>query len=200
LPLHGAGPERNLLTYVVLLLPYAGYFFTRLFQAPRLGNPVYAIFATSLLLALGTFDITRAFNYPAKKYNREAFAAGWTLRVLQEIEAIPDDGKIIIEKRDNWIPSPIMVPANKLERFVRLDEGNLGKACIGDLHLPVCKKQLFDASVNLIILSSPEKVRSFQEMFTGRSWQIGKFHIFEVNAATNNSERIDSNLSFSRSR
>ena len=98
LPVQGAGPERILLPYILLLLPYAGFFLTRLFQASRLGNPLYALSAGLLLLTMGVFDIARAFNYPAKKYDRDAFAAGWTLRMLQEIEAIPDDGRIIIEK------------------------------------------------------------------------------------------------------
>ena len=34
LPVQGAGPERILLPYILLLLPFAGFFLTRFFQAP----------------------------------------------------------------------------------------------------------------------------------------------------------------------
>jgi Dolichyl-phosphate-mannose-protein mannosyltransferase len=182
LPVQGAGPERIILPYIVLLLPYAGFFLTRLFQTAGLGRPVYVVFAGLALLTLGIFDITRAFNYPAKKYDRDAFAAGWTLRMLQGIENIPDDGKILVEKgEEDWIPFPIVALANKPERFVRLVDGNVGKACNGDFQTEACKNQLLDGTFNMIILSSPEKVRAFQEIFSGRSWQVGKYHIFEVN-------------------
>jgi hypothetical protein len=200
LPLHGAGPERNLLTYIVLLLPYAGYFLTRLFQAPRLANPVYAVLAISLLLTLGTFDIARAFNYPAKKYDRDAFAAGWTLRMLQGIENIPDDAKVILEKGEEWVLFPIMVVANKPERFIQLEDGDVGKACAGGFETQGCEEQVLGGKFNLVILWSPERVQTFKKIFGGRSWQIGKYHIFEVNASANNSESIDSKWGLSRSR
>jgi hypothetical protein len=190
LPVYGAGPERILLPYVVLLMPYAGFLLTRLFQASGLGRPVYALSAGLFLLTLGIFDLTRAFNYPAKKYDRDAFAAGWTLRTLQGIEAIPDDGKIIIEKGEKWIPFPILALANKPERFVVLGDGDLGKTCNGGLQTPECKDQMFDGSFNMIILSSPEKVRAFQEIFRGRAWHVGKYHIFELNFSSKDSQTL----------
>src|SRR5262249_30490306 len=51
LPVHGAGPERILLPYVVLLLPYAGFLLTRCFRAYGLSHTGYAVFAALLLLA-----------------------------------------------------------------------------------------------------------------------------------------------------
>src|SRR5262249_31408705 len=149
LPLDSNG-ERILLPYIILLLPFAGFLLVRLFQAYSLGQPGYAIFAALLLLTLGTFDITRAFNYPAKKYDRDAFAAGWTLRMLQEIENIPDDGKILVEKGEQWIPFPILALANKSERFVVLDESDVGKACSSSFQTAACREQVFDGTFNMI--------------------------------------------------
>src|SRR5262249_9644554 len=203
LPVHGAGPERILLPYIILLLPYAGLLLVRLFQAAGLGRPVHAVAAGLLVLTLGIFDITRAFNYPAKKYDRDAFAAGWTLRTLQGIENIPDDGKILVEKgEEDWIPFPIVALANKPERFVRLVDGNVGKdqavnrglledkACDGGFQTWACNIQCLDGTFDMIILSSPEKVRAFQEIFSGRSWQVGRYHIFEVNRPSQDSETL----------
>src|SRR5262249_27557933 len=141
LPLYTNG-ERILLPYIILLLPFAGFLLVRLFQAYSLGQSGYAIFAALLLLTLGTFDITRAFNYPTKKYDRDAFAAGWTLRMLQGIENIPDNGRIAIEKGEDWIPFPILVLANKAERFVVLGEGSLREACGGGFETPSCTRQM----------------------------------------------------------
>ena len=196
LPLYGAGPQRILLPYMILLLPYAGYFLTRLFRARRLENPSFAILAMLLLLTVGAFDLTRAFNYPAKAYNRDAFAAGWTLRMLQTIGNIPDDGKIIVERDrgEVWIPYPILALANKPERFVRLEEGKVGKACNGGLQLPACKNEILAGRFNLMILSSADKVRTFQEMFAGRSWQIGTYHIFDLKASARDSQQSDFQL------
>jgi hypothetical protein len=184
LPLHSTG-ERFFLPYIVCLLPFAGFLLVRLFRAYSVGQPVYAICAALLLLTVGTFDVVRAFNYPAKNHDRDAFAAGWTLRMLQEIKNIPDDGKILMEKGEDWIPFPIPVLANKSERFVVLDEGDVGKVC-SSLQTEACREKIFDGTFNMIILSSPERVRAFQEAFHGRSWEIGKYHIFELNGLTKN--------------
>ena len=188
LPLHSMS-ERFFLPYIILLLPFAGFLLVRLFQAYSLGQSVYAIFAALLLLTLGIFDITRAFNYPAKKYDRDAFAAGWTLSLLQGIESISGDGKIIIEKGERggyaWTPSPIIALANKPERFFLLNDGEVGKACNAGFQTPECKKLVFDGAFDMVILSSPEKVQAFQEIFSGRSWQIGNYYIFEVSRFSN---------------
>jgi dolichyl-phosphate-mannose-protein mannosyltransferase len=189
LPVNSNG-ERILLPYIILLLPFAGFLLVRLFQTYSLSQPVYGIFAALLLLTLGTFDITRAFNYPTKKYDRDAFAAGWTLRMLQEIENIPDDGKILVEKGEDWIPSAILALANKSERFVVLGEGSLGEACSGGFETPSCTRQMLDGKFNMVILSSPGKIRAFQEIFSGRSWQIGKYYIFEVNRSSKDSQTL----------
>ena len=98
------------------------------------------------------------------------------------------------------MPFPIMAVANRPERFVRLDDGAVGKACNGGIQTEACKKQVLDGNFNMIILSSPEKIRTFQQIFSGRSWQIGKYHIFEVKTFTKDSQRIDPNSNLSRSR
>ena len=189
LPLYSNG-ERILLPYIILLSPYAGFLLVRLFQAYSLGRSGYAIFAALLLLTLGIFDITRAFNYPTKKYDRDAFAAGWTLRMLQGIENIPDDGKILVEKGEEWIPFPILALANKSERFVVLHESDVGKACSNSFQTEGCREQVFDGTFNMIILSSPEKIRSFQEIFSGRSWQAGKYYMFELTRPSKDSQTL----------
>ena len=189
LPVHSNG-ERILLPYIVLLLPYAGFLLVRLFQRYSPGQSAYAIFAALLLVTLGIFDIARAFNYPAKKYDRDAFAAGWTLRMLQGIENIPDNERIAIEKGEGWIPFPILVLANKAERFVVLGEGSLGDACSGGFETPSCTRQMLDGKFNMVILSSPEKIRAFQEIFSGRSWEVGKYHIFELNRPSKDSQTV----------
>lgn len=189
LPLYSNG-ERILLPYIILLLPYAGFLLVRLFQTYSRGRSGYAIFAALLLLTLGTFDITRAFNYPTKKYDMDAFAAGWTLRMLQGIENIPDDGRILVEKGEEWIPFPILALANKSERFVVLHESDVGKACSRSFQTEACRERVFDGTFNMIILSSPEKVRSLQEIFSGRSWQAGKYYMFELTRASEDSQTL----------
>jgi dolichyl-phosphate-mannose-protein mannosyltransferase len=191
LPVFSTG-ERFFVPYIILLLPFAGFLLVRLFQAYSLGQPLYAIFAALLLLTLGTFDITRAFNYPAKKYDRDAFAAGWTLRMLQGVGSISDGGQILIDKgRDeDPIPFPIVVLGNKPERFVSLVDGDVGKACYGGLGTQECKKRVFDGTFDMIILSSPEKVQAFQQIFSGRSWQIGNYQIFELNGSSKGNQTL----------
>ena len=217
LPVHGGGPERILFSYLVLLLPFAGFLLTRLWRAASFGNPIYIVLSGALLLALGTFDLTRAFNYPEKKYDREAFVVGWNLRTAQQIGSISSNGRILIEKGERWIPHPIIALANKPERFARLDDGEVGKVCEGDLEaqgcdnfkswidhaIPVacaggfqaCKNEVLDGKFSLMILSSPDNVRTFQEIFTGRSWQAGRYHIFELEASAKDSQPIDFHLS-----
>lgn len=180
LPIHGAGPERNLLTYIMLLLPCAGYFLARLFRSPRLDYPAYAVLAASVVLTLATFDVTRAFNYPAKKFDQEAFAAGWTLRMLQGLQELPDDARVAIERGEQWVPFPIIVLANRPERFALLDEGDLGGACNGAFNDRACQMRLFDGSFDMIILRSPEKVQVVKDKVNGRSWQFGRWHLFEL--------------------
>jgi hypothetical protein len=189
LPLNSTG-ERFFLPYVILLLPFAGFLFVRLFHAYRPAQPVYSLLAALLLLTLGTFDIMRAFNYPAKKYDRDAFAAGWTLRMLQGVGSVSEDGQILIDKgRDeDPIPFPIVVLGNKPERFVSLVDGDVGKACYSGLGTQDCTKRIFDGTFDMIILSSSEKVHAFQRIFSGRSWQIGNYQIFELNGSSKDNQ------------
>ena len=77
LPVHGGGPARILLPYIVLLLPYAGFLLTRLLRAFGVGRAQFAVVGGCLLLLImGTFDILRVFNYPARGFDTDAFYAG----------------------------------------------------------------------------------------------------------------------------
>jgi hypothetical protein len=135
-------------------------------------------------LALGTFNIVRAFNYPAKRYDRDAFHAGWTLRTLEDIGNI-QTGRILVEKGERWVPFPILALVNAPEKFTRLDEGKVGQACDKGFQGNACQTAI--QSYNLMILSSADKVLDFKKMFNGRSWQIGKYHVFELNASAKQS-------------
>jgi hypothetical protein len=73
-----------------------------------------------------------------------------------------------------------------------LDDGNVGEACNSGLQTQTCKQHVLDGAFHLMILSSPEKVRAFEEIFSGRSWQIGKYHIFELGVAAKDSGSIES--------
>ena len=176
LPLYGFGQQRILLPYVILLLPYAGFLLARLLRT-GFRQPLPMVATCLLLLTIGTVDILRAFNFN-RPDNNNAFAAGWTLRILQQLGDISDNERILIEKEEG----EIIALANKPERFTRLDEiRSLKEACDSSFQTPACKNQLSDGTFNVIILSSAEKVRAFQEGFSGRSWQIGNYHIYEVN-------------------
>jgi Dolichyl-phosphate-mannose-protein mannosyltransferase len=202
------GIARYLLPYVVLLLPYAGFLLTQLPKTPELGWNQGILASCLILLATGTFDVIRAFNYPGTAFPRDAIYAGWTIRGLQETGTIPKNGKILIERAADWGDVGIVALANRPERFVLLNElayrqaallgemtnkpapvafsgneGVRGDACEKGFHVEACKKSLFEEKFNLVILSSPERVFSFQETFHGRSWTIGRYHIFEVNSS-----------------
>jgi hypothetical protein len=183
---HAAGPERIFLPYIVLLLPFAGFLLIRFIQT-SVRDSVYGVFAGLLLLTIGSFDITRAFNYPTAKEVRDPFAAGWTLRMLQDTGTIRGDERILIEKAEISMPSAILILANKPERFVILDSTK-ENACSEGLQTQVCWNQVLDGRFDIIMLSSPEKVRSFQGILRCRSWQIGKYHIFEVNCSSQHTQ------------
>ena len=187
LPVHGAGPQRILLPYLILLSPFAGFLISRFIRSSG-RRPLYVVFAAMLVVTLASFDISRAFNYPTSKEMREIVAAGWTLRMLQNIGAVRSDEKILIEKPGLWKPSAVSVIANKPERFVILDTSVAGHACSGGFQTQECRKLVLDGKFDIIILSSPEKVRSFQEIVTGSSWQIGSYHIFKLNRDSQHSQ------------
>jgi hypothetical protein len=185
LPVHGAGPTRILLPYIVLLLPYAGFLLTRLLRASGVGRAQFAVVGGCLLLVImGTFDILRVFNYPARGFDTDAFYAGQTLRALQDAGNLPVDSRILIEKGDKgWPPFPIIILASKPERFAVLDEGDVGKNCTGGFQTAACKASLHAGDFNLIILSSREQIQSIQKTFGDPFWQIGKYHLFKLNSS-----------------
>ena len=121
LPVGGGGVSRTLLSFIVLPLPYAGFLLARLLRAPELGRNYGLVASCLILLAIGTFDIIRAFNYPAS-FPKDAIYAGWIIRGLQKTETIPDNGKILIERAEDWGDVGIVALANRPERFVLLNE------------------------------------------------------------------------------
>ena len=179
LPIHGAGPERILLPYFTLCLPFAGYFLTRVIGRVHLNNNG-VMFAVLLLGTFCIFDVARAFNYPKNKFNREAFTVGWMLRMLQGVGEIAADGQIIYEGDKKDRPFPFLAVANKPERFRRLGEAEIGMACKENFKSEECRSRIFDGTADILILSSAEKIKSFRQGFRGRSWPIGQYSIFEL--------------------
>jgi hypothetical protein len=206
LPTHGSGVSRNLLPFVVLLLPFVGFLFKQLLRAPVYARVQSIVVGGLILLAIGTFDIVRAFNYPAS-FPSDAVHAGWVIRALQETGTVPENGKILIERGEDWGDVAIVALANRPERFVLLNElayrqaalstgfgnrpapvalsgneGVRGDACEKGFQAQACRKSLLEEKFDLVILSSPERVRSFQETFHTRSWTVGRYHIFDMNS------------------
>ena len=205
LPVTGAGVSRNLLPFIVFLLPFVGFLSTQLLRAPELGRNQSVVAGCLILLAIGIFDIIRAFNYPAT-FPKDALYAGWTLRGLQKIGTLPENGKILIERAKDWGDLSIVALANRPERFVALklaypqlaESGDMagqptpaaisrnerlwGNACEHGFQTDACRSSLMEEKFNLVILSSPDRVRNFQETFLTRSWTVGRYHIFEMNA------------------
>jgi len=196
LEVHSAGPARYLLPFIILLLPYVGFLLARLFRGPAVGHSPYGVVAGCLLLlAMGTFDIMRAFNYPARRFDVDAFYAGWTLRGLQEMGDLSVDGSILIERTQTMLgnpvlPFPIIALAGKPERFHPVGEGKVGKACNTGFQTEACRTSIKQGNFNMIILHSPENKGLFQETFSGRSWQIGKYHIFKLEPSSGYSNEV----------
>jgi hypothetical protein len=206
LPSYG-GIARYLLRFIVLLLPYAGFFLTQLLRAPEFRWDQGLVASCLILLAIGTFDIVRAFNYPGTAFPKDAIYAGWTIRGLQETGTVPKNGKILIERAEDWGDVGIVALANRPERFVLLNElayrqaglsghlpnkpapvalsgneGVRGDACEKGFQTEACRNGLVEEKFNLVILSSPERIKSFRETFHARSWTLGRYHIFETNS------------------
>ncbi len=198
---------RYFLPFMVLLLPYAGFFLVQLFRAPRPWRNEAAVATCLILLTTASLDIGRAFNYPAM-FPKDAIAAGWTIRNLQETGTISDRGKILIERGADWGDLGIVVIANRPERFVAMnelsyqrlatqalpyrranrlamtasgdDEGVRGTICDGGFQVEACRNSLLRENFSLVILSSPKRVGSFHDTFHARSWNIGRYHIFDM--------------------
>lgn len=65
---------------------------------------------------------------------------------------------------------------------LRGDEEVRGNACENGFHVDACRNGVPDEGFNLVILSSPARVISFQQVFDARSWSVGRYHIFELTA------------------
>lgn len=195
---------RYLLPFIALLLPFAGGFLARLLKTPEPRRTAAVVAAAVMVLTIGTFDVLRAFNYPAQ-FPRDAIYVGWTLRGLQETGTIPASARILIERAEDWGDLGIVALANKPERFVvlnelsyqqtalskraanrptprplRSDEGVRGSICETGFHVDDCRNSVLQEGFTLVILSSPTRVMSFRETFEAPSWNIGRYHIFEL--------------------
>jgi hypothetical protein len=199
---HGGGVSRLLLAFVVFSLPYAGFVLSRLLVAPEPRRTGSVVAGCLLLLVVWAFEIVRAFNYPTTSFPMEAIHAGRTLRALQETGTIPENAKILIERDEEWGYIGIVALANRPERFVLLNElayrqrialpgdpanrpepdSVRGRACEGGFQADACRRSFEAERFDLVILSSPEQVRSFLDMFHGRSWRMGRYHIFDASS------------------
>src|SRR5262245_49465227 len=112
---------RCFLPFMVLVLPFAGFLLTRLLSARPPWRHEGVVATCLILLAAVTLDVGRALNYPAN-IPRDAIDAGWTIRHLQESGVIPPDGRILIERAQDWGDLAVVVLANRPERFVALND------------------------------------------------------------------------------
>lgn len=195
---------RYLLGFVVLALPYAGLLIMQLFRARQPWRNEGVLAACVILLTVAAFDVSRALNYPAG-FPKDAISTGWTLRHLQEIGTIPANAKILIERAHDFGDLSVVVLAHRPERFVVLNElayrqmalsgllankpalvpgleaeGVRGTVCEDDLQKPACKESIIREEFDLVILSSPKRVDSFVDTFQGRSWNVGRYYVFDM--------------------
>jgi hypothetical protein len=198
---------RYLLSFIVLALPFAGFLIVQLFRAPPPWRNEGVVASCLIVLAAAIFDIGRSFNYPAS-FPKDAIHAGWAVRSLQNTGTIPEHGKILIERAEDWGDLGVVVLADRPERFVVLNEigyrqtalaglmankptavvaarheGVRGSACEKGFQAEACKDSVLQEGFRLVILSSPTQVVSFQEAFPVRSWNIGRYHIFDMNSS-----------------
>jgi hypothetical protein len=198
---------RYLLGFVVLALPYAGFLVTQLFRARQPWRQEGVLAACVILLTVVTFDVSRALNYPSG-FPKDAISTGWAIRNLQEIGAISPTSRILIERAVDFGDLSVVVLANRPERFVVLNElayrtmalsgllanrpalvpgldveGVRGAVCGDDLQQPACRDSILREQFDLVILSSPDRVTSFAGMFRGRSWTIGRYHVFDMKSS-----------------
>jgi hypothetical protein len=195
---------RYFLPFVILLLPYGGFLLAELQRARHPWRNEGLLAVCLILLAIGALDIGRAFNYPAM-FPKDGIYAGWTIRGLQNTGTVPENGKILIERAEDWGDLAVVALANRPERFVVLHELGYRPAalpvlsandaapvalirnenvrrnvCEAGFQTEACKTSLLQENFNLVILSSPNRVSSFQETFHASSWNIGRYHIFDM--------------------
>ena len=175
---------RFFLPFVVLALPYAGFFLLQLFRAPRSWRNEGLVTASLILLTTAAFDMSRAFNYPAM-FPKDALSVGWTIRRLQETGTISDTDKILIEKATDWGDLGIVAIAHRPERFVAInqlvyeqlsmeglpirltnrtaltgsgDNDVRGRICNGGFDLEACKNSILRENFDLVILDTRPSV------------------------------------------
>jgi len=194
---------RYFLPYMVLLLPFGGFLLRRIFTTPGHWRNEAVAAACVIILTIAALDIGRAFNYPAI-FPKDAISAGWIVRNLQLAGSVSDRGKILIERATDWGDLAIVAIANRPERFVLMDEvayqrlstlgradrpaltaprdseGVRGNSCDDGFQMEACKSSVLREAFSLVILSSPAHVRSFQQTFHAPSWNIGRYHVFDM--------------------
>jgi hypothetical protein len=198
---------RYLLVFPVLLTPYAGRFVSRLLGGWATARVDAAVVACLIVAAVATLDAGRSFNYPAV-FPKDAIGLGWTLRRLEQAGTLAPDAKILIERDQEWGDLGIVALANRPERFVALGEfeyqrqsdlslpslraralgptpaswqGNVrGNVCDDGFASEACRESVEREHFDLVILSSPDRVASFAQAFGVPSWQMGRYHVFDM--------------------
>lgn len=197
---------RYFISFAWLLLPFLAYGLGEIARATRPWPSAGFSAAAIIVAALAAHDIGRAVNYPAM-FSRDALSAGWTLRRLQETGTVRPDSPILIERGRDWGFLAIAALANAPERFVGLNEaaesqavlaalppdspaarhfgrvdaqGVRGSICDGGFESASCRQSVLQGRFDLVILSSPERVVSFQRAFQVPVWKIGRYHIFDM--------------------
>jgi Dolichyl-phosphate-mannose-protein mannosyltransferase len=195
---------RYLLPFLVVLLPFAGSLLAQLLGGSERRRHHGVLTACVIVLAVGAFDVLRAFNYPAQ-FPTDAIDTGWHIRALQETSTISRTGKILIERAEDWGDLGIVALANRPERFVvlnefgyrqrallkesanrpapipmRVEDGVRGSVCESGFEVEACRDSVLREGLDMVILSSPTRVTSFQKAFQTRSWNIGRYYIFHL--------------------
>jgi len=197
---------RYLLGFIVLALPFAGLLVIRLLTAPAAWRREGLVAGLTVLITVAAFDVSRASNYPSS-FPRDAIDTGWMVRGLQKAGTIAPDARILIERGRDFGDLSIVALANAPERFVVLNElayrrmalagmlanrpalmpadaadGVRGSVCENDFEVPACKDGIVQGDFDMVILSTPERVASFSRTFGARSWNIGRYHVFQLKA------------------
>lgn len=79
-----------------------------------------------------------------------------------------------------WVDSLPFRRRNRSALTASADDDVRGRICDAGFHVEACKSSVLREKFNLVILSTPGRVLSFQETFPGRSWIIGRYHIFDM--------------------
>jgi Dolichyl-phosphate-mannose-protein mannosyltransferase len=193
---------RYFLPYIALLLPFAGFLLARLLNAPPPWRNEGVVAGCLVLLAVASLDLGRALNYPAM-FPKDALTVGRMIRGFQDAGAIQATAKILIERAADWGDLGIVALANRPERFVALNESGYrhalprrsadpavalpapiedvrGSACTDGFDPDACRRSVLREAFTLVILSSPQRVRSFEDVFHPRSWPVGRYRIYDM--------------------